>query len=110
MTRYDDYTDDLERTAERVRFRTINNREYKIKAVEPFGFWKAYHKDFPAYINEDSFTTPERAFMAIEEWERTQKERVLKDKPTVTVLENVESPMDLSKTELKKRKKATLEK
>lgn len=63
-----DFFDDLARRDERVRTQTINNKSYTIRCTDPFGHWHIEGKSVPKEL-EGSFTTAERAWMAIKAYE-----------------------------------------
>lgn len=67
-TMANDFFDDLARKEERVRTQTINNKSYTIRCTDPYGHWHVEAKNVPVEIS-GSFTTAERAWMAIQAYE-----------------------------------------
>jgi hypothetical protein len=105
QTNFDDYQEDLKRTADRIREQEINKKVYRIQADEDTGLWKIVSKGIPMNLIDDRFTVPTAAFRAIEMWEATQKPR---EEPRLKVEVVTENPYFPEKKKTKaKAKEAT---
>lgn len=107
QTNFEDYKDDIEKTAARIREQTINGKLYKIQADEDTGLWMILSRGIPLHLMEDRFTVPTSAFKAIEMWERGNKPKVVIDRPASTVV--TENPfLEETKREKVAKRKAKL--
>lgn len=75
------FMDDLARTNERKRRFTINDHEYQVQCMDPYGFWRFVGKLIPEEI-DGSYSTYEKAVRAAESYEakRTRSGQINPDK------------------------------
>lgn len=106
QTNFDDYKEDIEKTAARIREQTINGKLYRIQADEDTGLWMILSRGIPHYLMEDRFTVPTSAFKAIEMWERGNPPKVVKELSPRVITEN--PLLDETKREKVAKRKAKL--